>query len=283
MGTALDGIRQAAKGRPGAKFTTLMQHIYGVDRLRAAYFALERKAAAGVDGQTWQSYGLDLEARLLDLADRLARGAYRPQPVRRVYIDKADGSKRPRGVPALGDKLVQLATVEVLNAIYEQDFVGFSSSLSCVRYRRRARCGRSCQDGSRNLRLVVVHSDAPVCYLRVSDEHEPMRKLKDIDGLFNGRHFDREVIAFCVRWGPRTGKELVDAVAAGGRWPWHRLSGSPHLLHPSARLEEMRHTTPRWPGSVGRVVLACSASDLRPYAYLLHRLTGWPPREPAAI
>ncbi len=126
MGTALDGIRQTAKGRPGAKFTTLMHHIYAVDRLRAAYVALTRKAAAGVDGQTWQSYGLDLEARLLDLSDRLARGAYRPQPVRRVYIDKADGSKRPLGVPALEDKLVQLATVEVLNAIYEQDFLGFS-------------------------------------------------------------------------------------------------------------------------------------------------------------
>ncbi|CAE6851760.1 hypothetical protein R69746_07386 [Paraburkholderia aspalathi] len=129
MGTALDGIRQTAKGRPGAKFTTLMQHIYAVERLRGAYFALERKAAAGVDGQTWQSYGEDLEARLLDLSDRLARGAYRPQPVRRVYIDKADGSKRPLGVPALEDKLVQRATVEVLNAIYEQDFVGFSYGL----------------------------------------------------------------------------------------------------------------------------------------------------------
>jgi len=126
MGTALDGIRQTAKGRPGAKFTTLMHHIYAVERLRAAYFALERKAAAGVDGQTWQSYGEALEARLLELSERLARGAYRPQPVRRVYIDKADGSKRPLGVPALEDKLVQLATVEVLNAIYEQDFLGFS-------------------------------------------------------------------------------------------------------------------------------------------------------------
>ncbi|WP_354687312.1 transposase [Cupriavidus necator] len=62
MGTALDGIRQTAKGRPGAKFTTLMHHIYAVDRLRAAYFALERKAAAGVGGQTWQSYGLDPSA-----------------------------------------------------------------------------------------------------------------------------------------------------------------------------------------------------------------------------
>ena len=125
VGTALDGIRQMAQGRRDAKFTGLMHHIYALDRLRAAYYALRRDAAAGVDGQTWQSYGQALEANLLDLSDRLARGGYRPEPVRRVYIDKADGSKRPLGVPALEDKLVQRATVEVLNAIYEQGFLGF--------------------------------------------------------------------------------------------------------------------------------------------------------------
>jgi RNA-directed DNA polymerase len=126
VGTALDGIRQTARGRRDAKFTGLLHHIYAVERLRAAYYALRRDAAAGVDGQTWQSYGQALEANLLDLSDRLARGGYRPEPVRRVYIDKADGSKRPLGVPALEDKLVQRATAEVLNAIYEQDFLGFS-------------------------------------------------------------------------------------------------------------------------------------------------------------
>ena len=126
MGTALDGIRQTAHGRRDAKFAGLLHHIYAVERLRAAYLAVQRDAAAGVDGQTWQSYGQDLEARLLDLSDRLARGGYRPQPVKRVYIDKADGSKRPLGVPALEDKIVQRASVEVLNAIYEQDFKGFS-------------------------------------------------------------------------------------------------------------------------------------------------------------
>jgi retron-type reverse transcriptase len=126
VGTALDGIRQTAKGRSDAKFAGLLHHIYAVERLRAAYLAVKRDAAAGVDGQTWQSYGQDLEARLLDLSDRLARGGYRPQPVKRVYIDKADGSKRPLGVPALEDKIVQRATVEVLNAIYEQDFLGFT-------------------------------------------------------------------------------------------------------------------------------------------------------------
>jgi group II intron reverse transcriptase/maturase len=103
-----------------------MHHIYQVDRLRAAYMACKRDAAAGVDGQTWASYGQDLDANLGELSQRLARGGYRAHPVRRAYIDKADGSKRPLGVPALEDKIVQRASVEVLGAIYEQDFIGFS-------------------------------------------------------------------------------------------------------------------------------------------------------------
>ena len=126
VGTALDGIRQTAHGRRDARFDNLLHHIYAVERLEQAYLALKRDAAAGVDGRTWQSYGQDLQGNLLDLSDRLARGGYRPQPVKRVYIDKADGSRRPLGVPALEDKIVQRASVEVLNAIYEQDFLGFS-------------------------------------------------------------------------------------------------------------------------------------------------------------
>ena len=97
-GNALDGIRQTAKGNRSARFTGLLYHIYEVQRLRAAHLALRRDAAPGVDGQSWQSYGQNLEASLLDLSDRLARGGYRPQPVRRVDIGKADGSKRPLGV-----------------------------------------------------------------------------------------------------------------------------------------------------------------------------------------
>ncbi len=126
VNTALEGIRQTARGRRDAKFTGLLHHIYAVERLRSAYFAVRRDAAPGVDGQTWHGYGMALEANLLDLSDRLARGGYRPPPVRRAYIDKADGSKRPLGVPALEDKIVQRASAEVLGAIYEQDFIGFS-------------------------------------------------------------------------------------------------------------------------------------------------------------
>jgi hypothetical protein len=99
MGTALDGIRQTAKGRRGARFTGLLHHIYAVERLRAAYFALKRDAAAGVDGQTWQTYGQDLEGNLLELSERLARGGYRPQPVKRVYIARPTAANAPWACP----------------------------------------------------------------------------------------------------------------------------------------------------------------------------------------
>jgi group II intron reverse transcriptase/maturase len=108
------------------RFTALLHHVYDLQALRAAYLSLKREAAAGMDGETWQHYGQRLEENLHDLAERLKRGAYRAKPVRRVYITKADGRQRPLGVTALEDKLVQRATVEVLNAIYETDFLGFS-------------------------------------------------------------------------------------------------------------------------------------------------------------
>ena len=124
--SALERIRQAAKRNRRQRFTALLHHVYEVDRLRQAYYALKRDAAAGVDRQTWRQYGEDVEGNLLDLARRLRRGAYRAKPVRRAYIPKADGRQRPIGVPTLEDKIVQRAAVEVLNAIYEVDFLGFS-------------------------------------------------------------------------------------------------------------------------------------------------------------
>lgn len=124
--SALERIRGAAKRDRRQQFTALLHHVYDVDRLRRAYSALKRDAAAGIDGQTWRQYGENLEGNLRELADRLKRGAYRAKPVRRTYIAKTDGRQRPLGIPTLEDKIVQRATVEVLNAIYETDFVGFS-------------------------------------------------------------------------------------------------------------------------------------------------------------
>jgi len=123
---ALDRVRQAAEGDSGLQFTTLWHHVYDLDRLREAYFGLKRHAAPGVDRVTWHSYGEDLEAKLTDLSARLQRGAYRAKPVKRTYIPKEDGRQRPLGVTTLEDKIAQRATVEVLNAVYEVDFLGYS-------------------------------------------------------------------------------------------------------------------------------------------------------------
>src|ERR1700693_1913443 len=124
--SALERVRQAAEKDKKLRFTSLLHHIYNLDTLRMAYFRLKREAAPGVDGETWRHYGEQLERNLQELSERLKQGAYRAKPVRRVYIPKADGRQRPLGVPALEDKIVQRAAVEVLNAIYETDFLGFS-------------------------------------------------------------------------------------------------------------------------------------------------------------
>jgi len=125
---ALGRVRQAAEQQKGERFTALLHHIYAIDTLRAAFYELERDAAPGVDGQTWEHYSQALEANLAELSDRLRRGAYRAQPVRRVYIPKRGDAKqqRPIGVTAVADKIVQRATVMALNAVYEPEFAGFS-------------------------------------------------------------------------------------------------------------------------------------------------------------
>jgi len=121
----LGRVRRVAATDKEARFTALLHHV-DVDRLRAAYRALKPKAAPGVDGVTWEDYGVDLEANLRDLHARVHRGAYRARPSRRVFIPKPDGRLRSLGVAALEDKILQRALVEVLNAIYETDFLGFS-------------------------------------------------------------------------------------------------------------------------------------------------------------
>jgi RNA-directed DNA polymerase len=122
---ALARVRKAAQQRRKEKFTALFHHL-SVDLLREAFLVLKRNAAPGMDGLTWQAYAADLERNLTDLHARVHRGAYRASPSRRTYIPKADGRKRPLAVAALEDKIVQRATVAVLNCIYEEEFLGFS-------------------------------------------------------------------------------------------------------------------------------------------------------------
>jgi len=145
----LERIRRVAHRDRKMQFTTLFHHVYRPETLRRAYFGLNPKAVAGVDGVTWKQYGEELAANLQDLSERLKRGAYRAQPTRRTYIPKADGRQRPLGVTALEDKIVQAALVQVLYAIYEVDFLGFSYG---------CRPGRSPHDALDALTVGLVRS-----------------------------------------------------------------------------------------------------------------------------
>ena len=125
LNQALSRIRQAAK-RKGEQFTALFHHVYSPDRLWESYFDVNRKGAPGVDRVTWKQYGEALEENLWELSGRLQRGAYKPSPVARTYIPKGDGSRRPIGKPTLEDKIVQRSFAEVVGAVYEAEYKGFS-------------------------------------------------------------------------------------------------------------------------------------------------------------
>jgi RNA-directed DNA polymerase len=123
--SGLQRVREAARKDKRARFTALLHHVT-VDLLRDSFFALKRQAAPGVDGLTWPEYEDGLDDRLVDLHRRVHTGTYRARPSKRAYIPKPDGRKRPLGIAALEDKVVQQAVVTVLNQIYEVDFLGFS-------------------------------------------------------------------------------------------------------------------------------------------------------------
>ena len=125
VSSGLDRVREVAVRDKEARFTALLHHV-SLERLVMAYWAIRPEAAPGGDGVTWQDYGRDLVANLRDLHDRVHSGRYRASPSRRVYIPKADGRQRPPGIATLEDKILQRAVVEVLNAVCEADFGGFS-------------------------------------------------------------------------------------------------------------------------------------------------------------
>jgi RNA-directed DNA polymerase len=123
--SGLDRVREAARQDGKTRFTAMLHHVT-VDLLRESYHSLKKKAAPGVDGVTWEDYGSNLEANIIDLQGRIHRGAYRARPSRRVWIPKGDGRQRPLGIAALEDKVVQHAVGTVLNRVWEEDFLGFS-------------------------------------------------------------------------------------------------------------------------------------------------------------
>ena len=197
----LAGVRKAAKTHPGMKFTALLHHLT-VDLLREGFYALKRKAAPGVDGVTWQEYETGLEGQLVDLHSRVHRGAFRAQPSRRVYIQKDDGRQRPLGVAALEDKIVQQAVVTILNAIYEEDFLGFSYGFRPGRSQHQALDALSVALTRKHVNYIL---DADIRGFFDSISHEWMLKF------VQHRVADRRILRLIQKW-------LKAGVMEEGQW-----------------------------------------------------------------
>ena len=197
----LDRVRQVARRDKDVRFTALFHHVT-VDRLRDAYRAISPDAAAGVDGVTWRDYGRDLEANLRDLHARVHRGAYRARPTRRVFIAKPDGRLRPLGVAALEDKILQRAVVEVLNAVYEEDFLGFSYGF---------RPGRSQHDALDALAVGIGRKK--VNYVLDADLRDFFTRLDQgwLERFLEHRIADKRVLRLIQKW-------LRAGVIEDGEW-----------------------------------------------------------------
>jgi RNA-directed DNA polymerase len=201
LSRALDRVRQAAK-ESGKRLTALWHHVYTMDRLREAYYNLNHDAAPGVDGQTWATYGEQLDTNLRDVSDRLKRGAYQAPPVERVYRPKADGRQRPIGKPTLEDKIVQRATVEVLHAIDEQEFLGFSYGARPGRSPHHALDAVTGGIEKRNINWVL---DADIRGLYEAIDHEWLVKFVE------HRIGDQRVVRHMRKW-------LKAGVLEDGHW-----------------------------------------------------------------
>jgi RNA-directed DNA polymerase len=198
---ALDRVREAARRDKGARFTALLHHVDLV-RLRKAYWAIRPQAAPGVDKVTWSEYGQVLEANLQDLHDRVQSGKYRAKPSRRVYIPKADGRQRPLGIASLEDKIVQRAVVEVLNAVYEVDFRGFSYGFRPGRKPHDALDALTVGITSRRVNWVL---DADIRDFFTKLDHEWLGKF------LRHRIADERVLRLISKW-------LTAGVVEDGQW-----------------------------------------------------------------
>jgi RNA-directed DNA polymerase len=207
--SGLDRVRKVARKDKEARFTALLHHV-DLARLWAAYVAINPKAAPGVDQVTWDAYGQDLRENLEELLRRVHSGAYRPSPSRRVYIPKPDGRQRPLGIATLEDKILQRAVVEVLNAVYEEDFLGFSYGF---------RPGRSPHDALDALAVGITERkvnwvlDADVSDFFSKIDHSWMKRFLE------HRIADKRVLRLIQKW-------LAAGVIEDGSWS-ETIEGSP--------------------------------------------------------
>lgn len=199
--SGLDRVREAARRDRDARFTALLHHV-DLHRLWAAYAVTNPKAAPGVDQVTWDAYGENLRENLEDLLRRVHSGAYRARPTRRAYIPKADGRQRPLGIAALEDKILQRAVVEVLNAVYEEDFLGFSYGFRPGRSPHRALDALAVGITGRKVNWVL---DADISDFFGSLDHGWMEKFLE------HRIADKRVLRLIRKW-------LSAGVIEDGKW-----------------------------------------------------------------
>ena len=217
----LDRVRNAARQLKKEKFSALLHHA-SIGLLRDSFLELNRRAVRGVDGVTWRTYEAELEGNLQDLHTRVHRGSYRALPVRRRFIPKPDGQQRPLGIAALEDKIVQRAVVTVLNAIYEEDFLGFSYGF---------RPGRGPHDALDALdALSVAVSDTPVNWVLDADIRGFFDSLSQewLVQFVKHRFGDERIIRLVGKW-------LKAGVLEEGRWSVSE-TGTPQGAVASARL-----------------------------------------------
>ncbi len=186
----LDRVREKARESKEERFTALLHHVTK-ERLEAAYRGLNRRAAPGVDATTWEEFGREADTRIKDLHDRVHRGTYRPAPSRRVYIPKPDGRQRPLGIASIEDKVVQQAVVEVLNAIYEVDFLGFSYGFRPKRSAHQALDALVVGIESRNVNWVL---DADIKGFFDAIDHEQLM------ACIEQRVGDRRILRLIGKW-----------------------------------------------------------------------------------
>jgi group II intron reverse transcriptase/maturase len=226
----LEGVREAAKRDRGLRLTALLHHVTK-GLLRDSFYSLQRQAAPGVDRVTWQQYEQGLEERIKDLHGRVHRGAYRAQPSRRIYIPKADGRRRPLGIAALEDKIVQQAVVKVLNAIYEEDFTGFSYGF---------RPGRSAHDALDALSAGIMRKK--VNWILEADVRGFFDNLdhKRLVAFIEERVGDRRVLRLIQKW-------LKAGVSEDGEWS-ETKAGTPQgaVISPLLANIYLHHVLDQW-------------------------------------
>jgi RNA-directed DNA polymerase len=248
----LQGVREKARKDKRTRFTALLHHITPT-LLQESFYVLQRSAAVGVDQVTWHAYEQGLSTRLMQLHEAVHTGRYRAQPSRRVYIPKADGTQRALGIAALEDKIVQHAVSEVLSAVYEADFIGFSYGF---------RAGRSQHDALDALWMGLMNRpihwvlDADISAFFDTIDHAWMRRFLE------HRIGDERVLRLIDKW-LRAG-----VWEAGKRIPAQRGTPQGAVISPLLANIYLHYVFDLWvhqwrarPWTVGQVIVVRYADD----------------------